>query len=340
MSNVVISRLCNLSCPYCFAGEYMTRRDGHTGTHFIDLAEFERKLDFLKRSGIKDLRLIGGEPTLHPQFSALVDLGHNRGFHVLIFTNGLLSEVQCRHLEGFCEKDCTLLVNMNSQYSTDEQSADLQERRLAVMHRLPRLAAPGFNIFSVDFDLNFLFQAIAETGCRSVIRLGLAHPILNGHNRFLHPKQYPIVGEKIAAYLPLAREMGVKFEFDCGFVRCMFSDEAVNALTQTGSQPHFECSPILDLDLGDGVFYCFSLAGKYRQSLNGVVTAAELREKMSDETDLFRFAGVYPTCSTCGYKNQGICSGGCLAGTIQRFTFAEIDGSQFGMQMSAERKMS
>lgn len=36
------------------------------------MEDFEWLLDFLKRSGENQVRLIGGEPTLHPQFIKFV----------------------------------------------------------------------------------------------------------------------------------------------------------------------------------------------------------------------------------------------------------------------------
>jgi len=324
MSNVVISRRCNLSCPYCFAGEFMQEQRAESDSVFISSADFERKLAFLKQSGITDLRLIGGEPTLHPEIQALITLGREHGFHVLIFTHGLLSDSLCDFLQDFSEQECTLLVNMNSQHCNQPDFSSLNEKRLSVLTRLPHLTAPGVNIYSPDFELESVFAAIDQSGCRPVIRLGLAHPTLNGSNAALHQKYYRFVGERIVSYLPAAQKRGVHFEFDCGFVRCMFTDEELDALEEIGIHPHFECSPILDLDLGEDVFHCFSLTEVFKQSLDVLVPAKKLRDNMIEEAQLFRQAGVFPSCSNCEEKKNGTCSGGCLAATLQRFKLALI----------------
>jgi MoaA/NifB/PqqE/SkfB family radical SAM enzyme len=56
---------------------------------FIPLDIFEQRLDFLDRSGIDEIRLIGGEPTLHPQLPELIRHARAAGFEeVCVYTNG------------------------------------------------------------------------------------------------------------------------------------------------------------------------------------------------------------------------------------------------------------
>ena len=81
-----INEACNLSCPVCFA-DSSPRRDG-TRT----LAEIEAMLDTLVASeGEPDLvQISGGEPTIHPDFFAILDAVKRRPVrHMMINTNGL-----------------------------------------------------------------------------------------------------------------------------------------------------------------------------------------------------------------------------------------------------------
>jgi uncharacterized radical SAM superfamily Fe-S cluster-containing enzyme len=83
---VEITQACNLACPVCFADA----ADLH-GSH-RPLAEIEAMLDALVASeGEPDLvQLSGGEPTLHPDFFAILDACKARPIrHVMINTNGL-----------------------------------------------------------------------------------------------------------------------------------------------------------------------------------------------------------------------------------------------------------
>src|SRR5215469_15211617 len=83
---IEINEHCNLTCPVCFADASPAR-----GKH-LPLATVERMLDALVASeGEPDLvQLSGGEPTLHPDFLAVLDAARARPIrHVMINTNGI-----------------------------------------------------------------------------------------------------------------------------------------------------------------------------------------------------------------------------------------------------------
>jgi 7,8-dihydro-6-hydroxymethylpterin dimethyltransferase len=83
---IEITEHCNLTCPVCFAESSPAR------TSFTPLAKIERMLDALVESeGEPDLvQISGGEPTLHPDFFAILDAVRARPIrHVMINTNGL-----------------------------------------------------------------------------------------------------------------------------------------------------------------------------------------------------------------------------------------------------------
>lgn len=81
-----ITDACNLACPVCFAESSPKR------SHHRSLAEIEAMLDTLVASeGEPDLiQISGGEPTLHPDFFAILDAVKRRPVrHLMINTNGL-----------------------------------------------------------------------------------------------------------------------------------------------------------------------------------------------------------------------------------------------------------
>jgi tetraether lipid synthase len=81
-----INEHCNLTCPVCFADSSPTR------TKHLPLAVIGRMVDALVASeGEPDLvQLSGGEPTLHPDFFAVLDLVRSRPIrHVMVNTNGI-----------------------------------------------------------------------------------------------------------------------------------------------------------------------------------------------------------------------------------------------------------
>lgn len=83
---VEITDHCNLRCPVCYAA---------SGPHrpgFRDLATVERMLDaVVANEGEPDVvQISGGEPTLHPDFFAILDAAKRRPIrHLMVNTNGL-----------------------------------------------------------------------------------------------------------------------------------------------------------------------------------------------------------------------------------------------------------
>lgn len=77
---------CNLSCPICYAAS------GPARPEFRSLARIESMLDAVVRNEIRPdiVQLSGGEPTLHPDFFAIMDLAKARPIkHLMLNTNGL-----------------------------------------------------------------------------------------------------------------------------------------------------------------------------------------------------------------------------------------------------------
>jgi len=318
MANVAISGVCNLRCPYCFAGSYLAA-SREQGAAFIDAAAFEQRLDFLVRSGIPEARLIGGEPTLHPAFPDLVARARARGLHVVVFTHGLMPPRALDCLAGLPADACTVLVNMNAGAASARPDPAEAAQRIETLIRLGGRATPGFTIYRPDFDLAGLLPVVLGTGCRPAIRLGLAQPMLGGGNAYLHPKQYRAAGARIAAFAREAAAAGVALQFDCGFVRCMFTEQELAVLEQGGSDFAPRCSPILDLDLAGAASHCFPLTGIVEAPVGPGATAQDLRAALARETAPYRLAGIYARCSGCPEKARGACTGGCLAVTMRRF---------------------
>jgi hypothetical protein len=314
VANLSISAVCNQRCPYCFTRDHLA--DGRDGEDFLRLDDFDARLDFLERSGIDQARFLGGEPTLHPQFPELVARARARDKQVVVFTNGLMSQDALACLERLSPTACTVLVNVNSPEETPEH---IFQRQRETLLRLRQCASLSFNIHRVDFQPNFLLSLIAETDCGPSVRLGLAQPCLSGSNRYVYPHQYVVIGEKIVRFARAAGQSDVTVTFDCGFVRCMFSDEDLQTLESLEADVGWRCNPILDVDINGQVIYCYPLAELGGLPLTPQVDASTLRDAFESRTKAYREAGVFPECSTCHFKRAGVCPGGCLAMSIRRF---------------------
>jgi len=313
MANLVISTVCNRDCPYCFTRDH---RNNPAVSSFLEVNSFVKRLDFLDRSQIDQARLLGGEPTLHPQFAELVKLARERGKKLTVFSNGLMPETALSCLENLPATECTVMINVGEPSDVGET---VHRRQLATIRRLGERVLLGFNIYRTNLRLDFLLPLISQTGCKPAIRLGIAHPCLSGTNQYVHPSQYRVIGERIARFAPVAADAGVILDFDCGFARCMFSKEEMERLAKAGANLGWRCNPILDIDLQDQVIHCYPLASFLSLPLTESTDASALRSVFETHTRPYRAAGIFKECSVCPFKKTGECTGGCLSTTMRRF---------------------
>jgi uncharacterized radical SAM superfamily Fe-S cluster-containing enzyme len=129
---IEINQACNLACPVCFADA----ADMHGG--HLSLAEIEHMLDVLVASeGEPDLvQLSGGEPTLHPDFFAILDAVKRRPIrHVMINTNGLRIAQDPDFVTRLASYAPRLEVYLQFDSLNDEALIDLRGARLSRIRR-------------------------------------------------------------------------------------------------------------------------------------------------------------------------------------------------------------
>jgi MoaA/NifB/PqqE/SkfB family radical SAM enzyme len=320
MTNLIISRRCNQNCSYCFAGD---QTSGGEAPDFLSIDAFEQRLDYLDRSGITQARFLGGEPTLHPQFPELVRRARAHNKIIIIFTNGLMPASALTALEELPPEQCSMILNMSATGKAAAAKISVQ-RRADLLKRLGSKIQPGCNIYRVNQELDSLIRLIIESGCKKAIRIGLAQPTLDGNNDFLPTRYYAQVGDQITHFAYRAAQEGIRIELDCGFVRCMFSEDAIERLSALGIELNWDCSPIIDIDTDGKVFHCFPLSTRYTSHIDQENTASDLRLEFLKNTEPYRQTGIYKKCSICRYKHELSCSGGCLSNIIRRFSSKPI----------------
>jgi len=79
---IILTELCNQSCPHCFNADFRTKgvMDADMWIKFI-----QDNTDYIRGH---ELKVMGGEPTLHPRFLEVVEESLNHYRTISIFTNG------------------------------------------------------------------------------------------------------------------------------------------------------------------------------------------------------------------------------------------------------------
>lgn len=312
MANICITGICNRACAYCFAG--MNVAEHRSEVPYMEWATYVRCLDYAQRSGMDHVRLLGGEPTLHPRFNEMVAEALGRQLTVRVFSNGLMPERALGYLERIPAGKVIVLLNVNLRPDGEPDVAG-QER---TMQRLGPALTLGLNISHPRHCRPYvLLNLIDRFGMAPTMRVGIAHPRVGGSNLALHPRYYAKVGRELAAFMTEASSRGITVGLDCGFVPCMFPEEAQELLKAQhfGATP---CNPILDILPTGEVIACYPLEGLGRVMLTDAMDARGIREAFEGQLSQIRQILLFPECEECAARQARVCHGGCLAASMRR----------------------
>lgn len=327
MANVLLTNFCNRKCPYCFATEKVRTDDSGNGSAeggvlvktpgcmHMPMENVREVVAFFKRSGLRLISLLGGEPTLHPQFEEVVRLISDDGFSIKLFTNGLMPARTARFLTSL-STHIGVMVNINHPSIMPPDQWSHVNETLGILGDKGSLS---YNIYQSDCDLEFLPQVILTHGLTRAIRLGLAMPIYGHHNSALPMDEYARVGEKLADFSDVCSHHDISLRLDCGFPVCMFTSEQMGRIMYNNGDVNFVCRPIIDIGPDLKVWSCFPLSGLNNVSLRDFDNRDQLVDYYEKIFSPYRRVGALSKCIDCAHLRRQQCFGGCVAHTLMSF---------------------
>lgn len=279
----------------------------------MDLADAVRIMDLAVASAFPQVRLLGGEPTLHADFAAILQAALGRGLEVLVFSNGLMPAEAAEALLRAPLEKCHVMLNLNVD-SMPETGSHISQ----VATRLAERAFAGVNIHSPGLPLKRASDFAKAHGLERQIRIGLAHPRLDRQNRYLHPRHYHQVGRELESFFEDIREDGFTLNLDCGFVPCMFTPRFLDATGIVIEEMGCRCGPIPDILPDLTAIHCFPLSELDELPLSGFRTFQEIRSAHEQRVRVLKEVGVFRECSQCSIRQSGKCVGGCPSVALAR----------------------
>jgi len=316
MPNLLLTEKCVRACPYCFAKEYLkeSKENRLSWENLIYIA------DLFESSNEKQLSLLGGEPTLHPDFVDFVLYLHQRKFHVNVFTSGILSSqklsIAKKYLLKIPEENFSFVCNYNHPSS----STEIETKQInSFFKTFSKYISLSFNLYQPDFEFAFLVDAILKYNLKKHIRLGLAQPIPGQKNECLTLNAVRGIAEKFRTQLDILEQHRITLGFDCGMPLCIFSNEDLGRLFKLNrGRAVFFCSPAIDIGPEMQMWACFPLCNYDKRSLYDFDSVEEIRQCFSAQNNNIRKErkGIFEECKTCIHFEEKLCGGGCLAHLI------------------------
>lgn len=320
MPNILLTQRCVRACPYCFAKDHMSRSMSEDILSWEDMIYLA---DLVEMAGDRNISLLGGEPTLHPDFIDFTLYLLERNMVVTVFTSGIMSESKLDDMasifDGIPKEQLSFVCNLNDPELTPDSE---NKRVIAFLKKFGSRVIPGFNIYRTDFEIEFLFNFINRFGLSRNIRTGLAHPIPGAGNQYISAQDVKKVVDRLLSFTPLFERFRASPMLDCGFPMCAFSDGQIGALYRlTGGELRFGCSPALDIGPDMTTWSCFPLSNHHKKSVFEFDSLAEIHEFYQEKLDGIRIetGGIFEACDACSYREEEKCSGGCVAHFIPAF---------------------
>lgn len=312
MANITINNFCNLQCPYCFADNIAGIAEN------MSLNEFSSILEFINHT--ESINILGGEPTLHPQFQSILNILYKYNvdaqISTWIFTNGTnLSP----YLSWFAEHSdiMHILLNCNSPaVQTEEHWSNFVQLMddIYTNEVLSPITMLGCNLYPDCTDYSYIWN-FAQQYNLATIRVSVASP--GGQLRSWRDKKWEYFDTMKPIFMQFvndAIENGVHLLFDCSQLpKCIFTAEELEAILMCGWLMDIEyCNPPVDILMNGKAIPCL---GNYVPiDYTNFGSYAELRHYftlvINQNAANNNGQGA---CANCIKREHLTCQGGCLA---------------------------
>ena len=317
MPNIMINSKCNLNCTYCFANE-VNMAD-------MTLDDFKKAVAFCMRLA-PIFNIIGGEPTIHPQFKVFLQyiIDNKRIETVGIFTNGVYLK---KHLALLSRGPFRLSININHPADMGEKNhkktltaIDIFVKRFRLKSRI----VPGITMYRPDFDYDYILKILTKYGF-DCLRVSVNVPNTK-ERRGMSVLDY--LREFKPRYMELLETLAdrdILLRNDCNVLpKCLFTEadlEQIERLEYLSSPQvpyrnvgvNSVCTPAVDILPNLDVIRCFGLSQGMKVPMSrfdGVIEASRYFSIIYDNFAYQIPSG--PECEGCIERENMACMGGCI----------------------------
>lgn len=323
MPNIMITKRCNLSCPYCFANSFVNKADHGD----MSMEVLEKILEFILRDGsADDVGLIGGEPSCHKRFGDILGLlaQEERLKQVTLFTNGVMLG---EYMEQLANDKFKVLINCNEPSHMGENWGKLKDTLKQIRDRgWKKRVTLGINFYSLDLDYTYMLR-LAELFQPENLRVSVSVPN-NSEYAYEPLEHFKAMKPKIFSFFKELQHLGVIPFFDCNiFPPCLISVEEMRQFSRWGERNPFlrlknhptGCRPVIDIMDDLTAVRCFGLSEYTRVPIHEFATLTDLRNYYLRWIDAYGVNTYYDKkCMGCYQYKAMRCSGGCLVYKIDR----------------------
>ncbi len=316
MANIFLTRKCNLKCPYCFADEFVNKKNEE-----ISIDNFKKALSFIKTNS-DFVGLIGGEPTLHSRFNEILDiLIEDKKINIVsLFTNGL--EID-KYIDKLRNKKFHILINTNSYKDIGEVKYQKLKNNIKLLKENKKKEfVLGINLYSNTLDYSFIFDLL-QTAEKNNLRFSTAISNSNKENTCNALENFKRIKPYLMQFLNDCLEKGIVPYNDCNAIPDCILDikdkRVLLKLSILGNKTKNKtpiattntCLPVIDILPDLTAVRCFGLSKNMRIPISDFKSVEILRTYFYNNIDIYnRLTFISNRCIDCNsrlYDKCGLC---------------------------------
>jgi MoaA/NifB/PqqE/SkfB family radical SAM enzyme len=321
--NINLTTYCNLKCPYCFARDLWESAGNEPDDKEISIKNLKNVIDFMKKSGVREFRMIGGEPTLHSRFKEVYDIVSKNGFWVTIFSNGTIAKEKTEFLAK--QKNISSII-INIQHPA-VYSLKQREMLNFTLSKLNKFINLGFVVYKTDFNARFIIKLVEKYNLRDSVKFSIAAPSLKNKNVYVELKNHKKVIRRLLELSRIFRRHNIAWYPDTTFMWCFFTKKQLDELyLNVGFKPVNFCHPVLEVAPNLTVYRCYGTASLSNPKLKitDFKDDKDARSYFFRKEMLLKNAGVLKGCLRCDLKGE-VCGAGCIAQILRSFPKRDYD---------------
>ncbi len=313
--HVLINQSCKGNCEYCFFTKYLDKPE------YMSVSDFKKLIYFLKKSRLDSpLKILGGEPTDHPEIMEIFDFLYQERFRFVLITNGLFRQPILNKIIDLMNQGVLMNLALNANFLIKEATKPLL---LEHIKNLQEKVKPENLNFS--FSLTISSDETVDDNYREIIAFGklfklkvlrIALDMRKDEKKyFINNKA---AGKRLLKIIQEIKDQGMGVYLGCTFFPCMF-DSLEDYSKAWGSIVNIKntCAKYnshIDILMDLSVDHCFSLKAVKLQNILDCQDINAVQQKMlKARADYFEQAKLPEDCQKCNSEYKDLCHQVCLS---------------------------
>lgn len=331
MANIMLNETCNLSCPYCFANEFVG--NGHRAV--MGEEALDKALQFILGDGSESgLGVIGGEPLLHPHFDRFMRkiLLDRRVKKVMLYTNGTLLD---GHWDVCCHSKMHYLINCNAPEDIGRDNFRKLCDNLQVLldeKMCTDRVTLGINMYRPDASYEYITDLLTRHSLGR-LRVSISVPNIESCRNIDAHGYFRSMKSSVLVLFRQLLQRRIIPNYDCNKLPPCLLEDKDKAYLCSGLDGGFvaeienksnifsrfvQCRSVIDIRPDLTAVRCFGLSQWTKRRISDFRCISDLRNYYSQRYDAFAQNTAYSAkCAKCYDRTAGACSGGCLAFKIK-----------------------